>query len=189
MGGSSKKQTVGYRYRMGLHLVLCQGPVDAVQEIQMGDRTSWGDADRAPLSSGHGLTSISINKPDLFGGDDREGQQADRGRQQAELVRVDAERRLEPALDPAVQQEACDERHDAEDDQRHGHDERRLVRVLVLSPLSCMIYTSSLDLAGSLPCCRCLNSIGSSAPRRDVLHSGCVAYSACVSRASRVRCA
>ncbi len=73
MGGSSKKQTVGYRYRMGLHLALCQGPVDALQEIQMGDRTAWGDADRAPLSSGHGLTSLSINKPTLFGGDEREG--------------------------------------------------------------------------------------------------------------------
>ncbi|MBG4836077.1 phage tail protein [Pseudomonas aeruginosa] len=73
MGGSSKKQTVGYRYRMGLHLVLCQGPVDAVQEIQMGDRTAWGDADRAPLASGHGLSSLSINKPTLFGGDEREG--------------------------------------------------------------------------------------------------------------------
>ena len=32
-----------------------------------------GDADRAPLSSGHGLTSLSINKPTLFGGDEREG--------------------------------------------------------------------------------------------------------------------
>ncbi|MFO2166961.1 phage tail protein [Pseudomonas aeruginosa] len=73
MGGSSKKQTVGYRYRMGLHLVLCQGPVDAVQEIQMGERTAWGDADRGSLSSGHGLTSLSINKPTLFGGDEREG--------------------------------------------------------------------------------------------------------------------
>lgn len=73
MGGSSKSQTVGYRYRMGLHLALCQGPVDAVQEIQMGDRTAWGDADRAPLSTGHGLTSLSINKPTLFGGDEREG--------------------------------------------------------------------------------------------------------------------
>lgn len=73
MGGSSKSQTVGYRYRMGLHLSLCQGPVDAVQEIQMGDRTAWGDADRAPLSTGHGLTSLSINKPTLFGGDEREG--------------------------------------------------------------------------------------------------------------------
>ena len=73
MGGSSKKQTVGYRYRMGLHLVLCQGPVDAVQEIQMGERSAWGDADRGPLSSEHGLTSLSINKPTLFGGDEREG--------------------------------------------------------------------------------------------------------------------
>ena len=73
MGGSSKSQTVGYRYRMGLHLALCQGPVDAVQEIQMGDRTAWGDADRGILSSGHGLTSIGINKPDLFGGDSHEG--------------------------------------------------------------------------------------------------------------------
>ncbi|RCX08633.1 phage tail protein [Extensimonas vulgaris] len=73
MGGSSKKQTVGYRYRMGLHLVLCQGPVDAVQEIQMGERTAWGDAERGPLPSGHGLTSLSINKPTLFGGDAREG--------------------------------------------------------------------------------------------------------------------
>ena len=73
MGGSSKKQTVGYRYRMGLHLVLCQGPVDAVQEIQMGERTAWGDADRGPLFSGHGLTSLPINKPTLFGGDEREG--------------------------------------------------------------------------------------------------------------------
>ncbi len=73
MGGSSKKQTVGYRYRMGLHLVLCQGPVDAVQEIQMGERTAWGDASRAPLPNGHGLSSIGINQPYLFGGDEREG--------------------------------------------------------------------------------------------------------------------
>jgi hypothetical protein len=73
MGGRSKKQTVGYRYRMGLHLVLCQGPVDAVQEIQMGERTAWGDASRAPLAGGHGLTRLSIRQPNLFGGDAREG--------------------------------------------------------------------------------------------------------------------
>lgn len=73
MGGSSSSQTVGYRYRMGLHLALCQGPVDAVQEIQMGERTAWGDADRGPVANGHGLGSLSINKPSLFGGDEREG--------------------------------------------------------------------------------------------------------------------
>ena len=73
MGGRSKKQTVGYRYRMGLHMVLCHGPVDAVQEIQIGDRTAWGDADRAPLPNGHGLGRVRIDRPTLFGGDQREG--------------------------------------------------------------------------------------------------------------------
>lgn len=73
MGGKSKKQTVGYRYRMGLHLVLCQGPVDAVQEIQVGERTAWGDASRTVLPRGHGLGRIRIDKPTLFGGDEREG--------------------------------------------------------------------------------------------------------------------
>ena len=73
MGGRRKKQTVGYRYRIGMHLVLCQGPVDAVQEIQVGERTAWGDASRAPLAIGHGLGRLSIHKPTLFGGDEREG--------------------------------------------------------------------------------------------------------------------
>lgn len=73
MGRRSKTQTTGYRYRMGLHLALCHGPVDAVQEIRMGDRTAWGDAARAPLPTGHGLGRLVINQPDLFGGDAREG--------------------------------------------------------------------------------------------------------------------
>lgn len=73
MGGSSKKRTVGYRYRIGLHLVLCQGPVDVVQEIQIGERSAWGDASRAPLPAGHGIGRLSIDKPTLFGGDEREG--------------------------------------------------------------------------------------------------------------------
>lgn len=73
MGGRRKKQTVGYRYRIGMHLVLCQGPVDAVQEIQVGDRSAWGDASRVPLPSGHGLGRLSIDRPTLFGGDEREG--------------------------------------------------------------------------------------------------------------------
>lgn len=73
MGGRRKKQTVGYRYRIGMHLVLCQGPVDAVQEIQIGDRSAWGDASRTPLASGHGLGRLRIDRPTLFGGDEREG--------------------------------------------------------------------------------------------------------------------
>lgn len=72
-GGGGGDQTVGYRYKMGLHLVFCQGPVDAVQQLAMGDRTVWGDASRAVLPTGHGLGRQSVNLPDLFGGEAREG--------------------------------------------------------------------------------------------------------------------
>lgn len=73
MGRRKKSQTVGYRYYIGMHLAICQGPVDAVQEITIGDRTVWGNSERWSLPIGHGLTSLSINKPNLFGGDAREG--------------------------------------------------------------------------------------------------------------------
>ncbi|MEW6560382.1 MAG: phage tail protein [Pseudomonadota bacterium] len=72
-GGGGGAQTVGYRYMMGLHMVFCQGPVDAVQQLTMGDRTVWGDASRAILPTGHGLGRQSVNLPDLFGGEGREG--------------------------------------------------------------------------------------------------------------------
>ena len=41
MGGSSKSQTVGYRYALGAHLALCHGPVDAIREIRVDDKTAW----------------------------------------------------------------------------------------------------------------------------------------------------
>lgn len=63
--GSSKKVTVGYRYRMGLHMGICHEP-DALLEIRAGDRIAW---------QGH-ITETSqatISAPNLFGGDEREG--------------------------------------------------------------------------------------------------------------------
>ena len=64
--GSSKKTTVGYRYGMGLHFGICHGPVDAVEEITVGERTAW---------SGSQTTSgqLAINAGELFGGDKSEG--------------------------------------------------------------------------------------------------------------------
>ncbi|MCM2480212.1 phage tail protein [Serpentinimonas maccroryi] len=73
MGKGSSSQVVGFRYRMGLHLVLCQGPVDAVQEIQAGERTAWGSDARTPLPLWHGMGTVWINSPNLFGGEQREG--------------------------------------------------------------------------------------------------------------------
>jgi hypothetical protein len=66
MGGSSKKVTVGYRYYLGMHLAICHGPVDALTEIQVGERQAW---------SGNLTASgrINLNAPELFGGEKREG--------------------------------------------------------------------------------------------------------------------
>lgn len=64
--GSSKKQTVGYRYRLGMHMGICHGPVDSVREIRAGDRTAW-------IGNVTESSQISINAPELFGGDEREG--------------------------------------------------------------------------------------------------------------------
>lgn len=64
--GGSKKQTVGYRYFMGLHFGICQGPVDALLEIRGGDRTAW----KGSVTTSQG---INIRAPELWGGEKKEG--------------------------------------------------------------------------------------------------------------------
>lgn len=65
MGGSSKKQTVGYKYFLGMHMALCHGPVDALTRIRVDGRTAW----EGTTPGGR----ITIVRPDLFGGEKREG--------------------------------------------------------------------------------------------------------------------
>lgn len=65
MGGSSKKVTVGYKYYLGMHMVLCHGPVDKITRIQVDERTAWSGS----RSGGR----ININATNLFGGESREG--------------------------------------------------------------------------------------------------------------------
>jgi len=66
MGGSSKTQTVGFRYFMDLLFGLCYGPVDRVRAVIVGDRRAWdGTQDENGI--------VQIDKPELFGGDEREG--------------------------------------------------------------------------------------------------------------------
>ncbi|MDR2871311.1 MAG: phage tail protein [Xanthomonadaceae bacterium] len=64
--GGSKKQTVGYWYRLGLHFGWCHGPIDALTEIRGGDRTAW---------AGHQTHSgrIRIRASELWGGKKGEG--------------------------------------------------------------------------------------------------------------------
>lgn len=65
MGGSSKKVTVGYKYYVGMHLILCHGVADKLIRIRVDERTAW-------IGENTG-GSLSINKPSLFGGESREG--------------------------------------------------------------------------------------------------------------------
>lgn len=62
--GAGKKQTIGHRYFVGLHMVLCR-QADALLEITMATKEAW----RGAIGSGRG----TFNKPNLFGGDEKEG--------------------------------------------------------------------------------------------------------------------
>lgn len=65
MGGSSKKVTVGYKYYVGMHMALCHGPVDKLVRIRVGGKQVW--------SGNNYGGQLYIDKPDVFGGEKREG--------------------------------------------------------------------------------------------------------------------
>lgn len=60
MGGSSKAQTVGYRYSLGMHLALCHGPVDAIREILVDRRTAWSVTTGGAASGGGAAVETRI---------------------------------------------------------------------------------------------------------------------------------
>ncbi len=64
--GSSKKQTIGYRYYMSILSGLCRGPVDEFVGWEAADKTVYDGS----------ITDNSFqyaNKPELFGGEKKEG--------------------------------------------------------------------------------------------------------------------
>jgi hypothetical protein len=65
MGSSGKKVTVGYKYFLGAHMVLCHGPIDKITSIEVDEKEAWSGT-----STGG---AININSPNLFGGESREG--------------------------------------------------------------------------------------------------------------------
>lgn len=64
--GGSKKQTVGYWYKILYHAGLSKGPIDAFLEFRGGDKTAWAGELTA---SG----TININQPKLWGGEKDQG--------------------------------------------------------------------------------------------------------------------
>lgn len=61
-----KKQTVGYKYFASGHFVLCHGPIDAITKISFQEKDAYQSEQR-------NNTTIYINKPSLFGGDEQQG--------------------------------------------------------------------------------------------------------------------
>lgn len=60
-----KKVQVGWRYHIGLAYSLCWGVVDAIEAVLVGDKELWTGSANAG--------TITIDKPDVFGGDKEEG--------------------------------------------------------------------------------------------------------------------
>ncbi len=86
--GSGGSVTIGYKYYLGMHMVVCHGPVDEVQKIIVGDRVAWSGERYNyvfnPLTgktiytqTGPHPTTVSeqivVNAPELFGGEKKEG--------------------------------------------------------------------------------------------------------------------
>lgn len=65
MTSSPEPVTVGYWYYMSAHLAIAH-TVDKFLKIRVGDKIAWTGAVTAN-------STVNINKPELFGGEDREG--------------------------------------------------------------------------------------------------------------------
>ena len=63
--GGDSCTTTGHRYYAGLHLAFCHG-LDKLLKIRAGEKTAWEG-----IATGN--AALAINKPELFGGESREG--------------------------------------------------------------------------------------------------------------------
>lgn len=65
----AKKQTIGYRYFFSLHMGLGRGPINQIKEIRVGDIPAY----TVPVNLKDSGQLILIDKPELFGGEKKEG--------------------------------------------------------------------------------------------------------------------
>jgi len=93
VGGKKKKQTVGYKYYLGLQFMLCYGPIKEMFGIKVGDRTAYqssnaGGPDANITSDGEYIVK---GKTELFGGEDHEGGVGAKGKKTYSLFALPAE--------------------------------------------------------------------------------------------------
>lgn len=74
-GGSSTPppQVVGHHYSVGMHMIVCHGPIDGIKQIWQGEKIAWPDAGNTSAVAADGTTLAIIDEPELFGGEDKEG--------------------------------------------------------------------------------------------------------------------
>lgn len=65
MTSGKSKQFLGYNYKIGCHFVPFLAPYDALHAIKFQDKTAW----QGEIKAG----SLNINRPDQFGGKEKEG--------------------------------------------------------------------------------------------------------------------
>ena len=62
---NGRRQTVGFRYFIGIQFALCRGPIDFLRRIWVGDKLVFG----SPIGGASGNGTIVIDEPTIFGGD------------------------------------------------------------------------------------------------------------------------
>ena len=66
MGGSSKAQTVGYKYYLGMHAIMCHGPVDKVTRFSVDGKVAWSGTSTGGAVSVNAPAAIEIVCPDVI---------------------------------------------------------------------------------------------------------------------------
>jgi len=66
-GIGDKKKFLHHKYYLGMHMAICHYPVDALVRIRAGDQIIYNDGDVTTN------TTLTIDKPDVFGGPKQEG--------------------------------------------------------------------------------------------------------------------
>ena len=63
----------GYKHYMGVHFIPCHGVIDGIKQIWVGEKILWPSLTNENALAADGETSISLNAPEFFGGDDSAG--------------------------------------------------------------------------------------------------------------------
>lgn len=70
---NSVYQTIGHKYKLGVNFHVTEGVTDGIKQIRVGKKLIWPDPDSKTTLQADGATTISINEPNIFGGDESEG--------------------------------------------------------------------------------------------------------------------